>query len=136
VELRDGYRSVRREEVFSAPRDELWSALTEAERLAAWFANEVQLDARPGGRGVFRWADGDERRATVHEVVEGERIAFTWANRDGIESLVELELADTNEGTRLVLTETAASAGAEPAVDWSCAVSLGALAQHLAPVLV
>jgi len=127
---------VRREEIFAVPLDELWSALTAADRLAAWFANEVELDARPGGNGVFRWADGDERRATVHEVVDGERIAFSWADRDGVESLVELELEDTDEGTRLVVTETATRAGAEPAVDWSCAVSLGALAQHLAPVLV
>ena len=127
---------MRREEVFSAPPEELWSALTVADRLATWFANEVELDVRPGGSGVFRWADGDERRAIVHEVVEGERIAFTWADGEGVESLVELELADTAEGTRLVVTETAARADVEPAVDWSCAVALGALAQHLEPVLV
>ena len=135
MELRDDRLTVRREEIFSAPREDVWAALTEAERLAAWFANDVELDASEGGRGVFRWADGDERRASVHEVVEGERIAFTWTDGDGVESTVELDLVETDGGTRLTVTETARS-GIKATAEWSGAVALGALAQHLAPVLV
>ena len=58
---------VEREIVFPESPAELWEALTEPERLEEWFATEVELDPRPGGRGVFRWGDGEERRATVRE---------------------------------------------------------------------
>src|SRR4051794_41713077 len=53
---------IEREIVVPAPPDEVWEALTEPERLEEWFASEVELDAQPGGEGVFRWGDGDERR--------------------------------------------------------------------------
>ena len=61
---------VEREIMFPAEPDEVWEALTEPERLEEWFATEVELDPRPGGEGVFRWGDGEERRATVREVEE------------------------------------------------------------------
>src|SRR2546423_15236029 len=54
---------IEREIVFPASPAEVWEALTEPERLEEWFATEVELDAQPGGEGVFRWGDGDERRA-------------------------------------------------------------------------
>jgi uncharacterized protein YndB with AHSA1/START domain len=97
--------------------------------------SEVELDLEPGGRGVFRWTNGEEWRAVVREVVEGERLALDWVNESGVVSTVELELAETADGTRLTVTETAMS-GLEPAVDWSVAIGLGALARHLDPVLV
>src|SRR5690242_674653 len=60
-----GAVEVTREVVFPAPPEEVWAALTEPERLEEWFANDVELDPRPGGSGTFRWDDGDERHATV-----------------------------------------------------------------------
>jgi uncharacterized protein YndB with AHSA1/START domain len=98
---------VRREIVLDAPREEVWAALTEAERLEEWFANDVELDARPGGEGVFRWGDGDERRAVVEEVDEERRLALRWED-DG---LVELELEDAPGGTLLVVTESSPQFG-------------------------
>ena len=56
---------VTREIVFPDSPDEVWKALTEAEQLEEWFANDVELDPREGGDGVFRWDDGEERRAKV-----------------------------------------------------------------------
>jgi uncharacterized protein YndB with AHSA1/START domain len=134
--LREENGAVQREETFDVGREELWAALTDPSRLAEWFANEVELEAVPGGEGTFRWADGDERRATVHEVVEGERIAFTWTGEDAVVSVVEFELAEAEGGTRLVVTETPVGDGATPTAEWSAAIGLGALAQHLSPVLV
>jgi uncharacterized protein YndB with AHSA1/START domain len=133
--LRDEERQVVRETVLDAPREEVWSALTEADRLADWFASEVELDLAPGGRGVFRWENGEERHAVVHEVVEHERLSLEWIDEAGATSTVELELAKDREGTRLTVTETP-TASAEPAVDWSVAIGIGALARHLDPVLV
>ena len=98
---------VRREIVLDAPREEVWAALTEAERLEEWFANDVELDARPGGEGVFRWDDGDERHAVVEEVDEERRLALRFDD----EGLVRLELDDTPDGTLLVVTESAPQFG-------------------------
>ena len=32
-----------------APRDRVWQALTDEERIAQWWGDNVSLDARPGG---------------------------------------------------------------------------------------
>jgi uncharacterized protein YndB with AHSA1/START domain len=73
---------------------EVWEALTEPERLEEWFATEVELDARPGGEGVFRWGDGDERHAVVREVEED----------DG--GSVVLELEPVVDGTLVRVVES------------------------------
>jgi uncharacterized protein YndB with AHSA1/START domain len=93
---------VEREVVVPEAPDEVWEALTEAERLEEWFATEVELDARPGGAGVFRWGDGDERHAVVREVEEAERLVLDWD--DG--GTVVLELEPVVEGTRVRVVES------------------------------
>jgi uncharacterized protein YndB with AHSA1/START domain len=88
-------------EVPEAP-DEVWEALTEPERLEEWFATEVELDARPGGEGVFRWGDGDERRAVVRELEPDERLVLDWD--DG--GSVSIELEPVVDGTCVRVVET------------------------------
>ena len=68
---------------------EVWEALTEPERLEEWFATEVELDARPGGEGVFRWGDGDERRAVVREARSGSGSCSTGTTAAAV--VIELE---------------------------------------------
>jgi uncharacterized protein YndB with AHSA1/START domain len=80
---------VEREIVVPEGPDEVWEALTEPERLEEWFASEVELDARPGGEGIFRWGDGEARGAVVRELVEGERLVLAWD--DGGSVAIELE---------------------------------------------
>ena len=105
-----------REVVFPVPPDEVWEALTEPERLEEWFANDVELDPRPGGGGVFRWDNGEERRAVVEEAEPGERLALEW--EDGGEVVFTLE--EVEEGTRLTVRETSP--------DFATALALQALA--------
>jgi len=93
---------VEREIVVPESPDEVWEALTEPERLEEWFATEAELDARPGGEGVFRWGDGDERRAVVREAEPGERLVLDWD--DGGETAIEL--AETDGGTRIHVVES------------------------------
>ena len=107
---------IEREIVFPATPAEVWKAITEAERLEEWFATEVELDARPGGEGVFRWGDGDERRAVVREVEEAERLVLDWD--DG--GSVVLELEPMVEGTRVHVVESSP--------DFAPALELNALA--------
>jgi uncharacterized protein YndB with AHSA1/START domain len=103
--------SVRREVVLPVPPEELWPALTEADRLAEWFAPEVHIDARPGGAAVFRWEDG-ARRAVIEEVEAPRRLSFRWSEADGDgevgHSRVELTLDEVAGGTRLRVVETGA----------------------------
>ena len=94
---------VTREIVLPASADEVWAALTEADRLSEWFANDVELDLRVGGGARFRWGNGEERCAIVTELEPGERVAFEWAN----EGEVSFTLADDGDGTRLTVVETA-----------------------------
>src|SRR2546423_3832191 len=94
-----GAVEVPREVVVPAPPKEVWQALTEPERLKEWFANEAELDARPGGEGVFRWGDGEERRAVVREVDEAERLVLDWD--DGGSVAIELETVEARTLVRL-----------------------------------
>ena len=87
---------IERDIVFPASPAEVWEALTEPERLEEWFASEVSLDARPGGEGVFRWGDGDERRAVVREIEPEERLVLDWED----EGQVVLELEEVDGGTK------------------------------------
>ena len=56
---------IRREIVFPVSREELWEALTEPERLQDWFANEVEVDLRPGGAASFRWSTSSKSSVKI-----------------------------------------------------------------------
>ncbi|MGZ4359436.1 MAG: SRPBCC family protein [Gaiellaceae bacterium] len=94
---------VTREVFFEVPADEVWAALTEAERLERWFANEVEIDPVPGGRAVFRWQNGEQREALVEEVEEERALELRWLDDGGN---VRLELDELPGGTRLRVTES------------------------------
>ncbi len=73
--------------VFNAPRELVWKAWTESERMAHWwgprsFTNPVcELDGRSGGpyRIVMRGADGAEYplKGVYREIVEPEQLVMT-----------------------------------------------------------
>jgi uncharacterized protein YndB with AHSA1/START domain len=107
---------IRREVVLPTTREDAWEALTEPERLEEWFATEVELDLREGGAAVFRWGDGEVRRAEVLTVEDEERLVFRFED-DG---LVDLRLTDDDAGTRVVVHETSPQ--------WSTALEFSALA--------
>ena len=107
---------IRKEIVLPADPDEVWDALTEPERLEDWFANDVELDLRPGGGASFRWSNGEERHAIVTEVDHERRLTFEWDD----EGEVELTLDDGADGTRLTVIESSPS--------WSTALELQAFA--------
>lgn len=107
---------VVREIVFPSSPDEVWEALTDADQLEEWFANDVELDPRPGGAGVFRWDNGEQRQATVVVADPGERLVLDWDE----EGEVEFTLEEVEDGTRLLVRETSP--------EWSTALELRAQA--------
>jgi uncharacterized protein YndB with AHSA1/START domain len=93
-------------ELDAAPA-EVWNALTEEALLGEWLADEVELEAEPGGEIVCRYADGEKRRGQVELVEEAERLSWSWW-REGDEapSRVELVLDAVAERTRLTVIES------------------------------
>jgi uncharacterized protein YndB with AHSA1/START domain len=110
---------VVREIVFDAPPDEVWEALTDPERLEEWFANDVEFDLDRGG--VFRWDDGEVRHVVVEEVDPERRLAIRWWDPSTPEEgEVTFTLDETEEGTLLIVTETASA-------EWAWALEAHAL---------
>ena len=110
---------VTRELVLPAPPEEVWEALTDPERLEEWFANEVERD---GDDFVYRWGDGEVRRATIEEADEPRRLGLRSSDLDGDgETSVTFELEEADDGTRLTVTES-------PSAGWATALELHALA--------
>jgi uncharacterized protein YndB with AHSA1/START domain len=94
-------------ELDAAP-EAVWDALTEAALLGEWLAEEVEIEAEPGGEIICRYADGEERRGEVELVEEAERLAWSWRREgDAGPSRVELVLDAVAERTRLTVIETA-----------------------------
>ena len=125
-------RTLRIERMFDAPRELVFDAWTQPERLLQWYAPRgctitlVKLDARPGGR--FHWcihnpSFGDCWCVGVYkEVVRPERIIYTLATADSSgnqidpvqaghdprwprETLVTVTLTDVRGSTRLTLEQ-------------------------------
>jgi len=98
-----------------APPAAVWDALTEEALLGEWLADEVEIEAEPGGEIVARYADGEERRGEVELVEEAERLAWSWWREDGAgASRVELVLDAVADGTRLTVIETGTFAARGP----------------------
>ena len=105
---------VIREAVLPAPRQEVWAALTEPERLAEWLGGEVQIDVRPRGLVAVRGTGGMDRQGRVVAVNRPYRLVIEWweryAGADAIDDIpvtrVEFVLQEEEEGgTRLTVSE-------------------------------
>ncbi len=99
---------VRREVSLEAAPQDVWSALTQAPLLSAWFEAEAEIDPRPGGAVRFRSRDGTERRGVIELFDPPRRLAFRWRLTQalGEPSVVEFALQEKGTGTRLVVTES------------------------------
>ena len=107
-------RMVERQITIPARVVEVWPAVTNSDELSTWFGADVELEARPGGRGVFRWADGTERAVVVEAVEPGRRLAFRWLpfqrtpEGEAVSvpaTRVEITLEAVPEGTRVRVLE-------------------------------
>lgn len=106
-------RLVRR---FSAPRDVVFRAWTDANALAAWFGpdgvqtRKVVAEPRPGGRFSLEMYESDgvyPVTGLYREVVPPERLVLSWiwghGELQGLETIVTIELREKEGGTEMTL---------------------------------
>jgi uncharacterized protein YndB with AHSA1/START domain len=92
------------EKIYETSATDLWSALSEPERIERWFA-PVDGDFRVGGDYRINFdVESDTRCAgRILECEAPRHLLITWNMRDEGESSVRVDLEDLGETTRLVL---------------------------------
>ena len=106
---------------FDARRELVWKVWTEPERVLQWLgpkeftALEFEMDRRPGGawHSCMRSPDGAEfsNRGIVREIVEPERLVFTFAwddddGKPGREMLITITFAERGAQTEMIFNQT------------------------------
>ena len=106
--------------ILDAPRDVVFRAWTEPDRVARWWGPQgfvttyCDMDIRPGGdfRVCMRSPEGAEhwKQGIYREIVAPERLVFTFAWEDaegkpGHQTLVTVTLADRGGQTELTLRQ-------------------------------
>jgi uncharacterized protein YndB with AHSA1/START domain len=120
--------SIERDILIDAPVDVVWRAVTEPTQISTWFAEEAEIDLRPGGEGTLTFVDKAVHRATslrisVRSVEPHRTFSYRWLHPEGAEAqpgnslLVEFTLTPEGEGTRLRVTETGLDEMGWPAED-------------------
>jgi uncharacterized protein YndB with AHSA1/START domain len=105
---------VRVVEVFDAPRERVFAAWTEEERLKRWWGPgrfvtmHAHVDLRPGGSYELVLEPGPMHLVgEFREVAAPERLVYTWRWESGVpdrrESLVTVEFHDLGARTEVVL---------------------------------
>lgn len=102
--------------IFDAPRAAIWHAWTDPDEAAAWWhprdvvtpRDSVELDVRPGGTYKYTMVAPDGSTyptfGVYREVVEPERLSFTWADPGDTSAdapLITVTLEDLGEQTRM-----------------------------------
>jgi hypothetical protein len=111
---------------------EAWDLIGDGEGWAAWMVDESTVDVVPGGGGEIV-DDGERRDVRIDDVVDGERVTFTWwpAGYPETASSVELRIVTALPATVLEIVESfparSTVAASSAAVRWSvralCAVA-------------
>jgi uncharacterized protein YndB with AHSA1/START domain len=107
---------IERETLINAPVERVWELITEAEHLGRWFGDAgAEIDLRPGGAIVLRWAEYGTNRGRVVAVEPHTRFSYRWAPfkdpggeepDDGNSTLVEFTLQPEGGATRLRVVES------------------------------
>lgn len=83
-----------------AEPDEVWEHIIDGDLAEEWMG--VRVDPRPGGEVTVPDRD---MIGTVEEVVTGESITWSWREIDGEPSQVTIEVAPTDAGSVVRITE-------------------------------
>ncbi len=102
-------RSIR----IQASVDRVWSSLATGDGLARWLADDVEVDVVPGGAGRAVELDEAARRIVVTEVLDGQRLGFTWWREtepdDASQVVISID-GGNGDATTVTVVETLAPA--------------------------
>jgi uncharacterized protein YndB with AHSA1/START domain len=104
MRLVDGIGVVRMEDRYDTEIDDLWSALTDPQRLARWVA-DVEGDLRVGGDFQASFTSGWEGPGRVDVCEPPRRLLVTMSPGGDEETVIEAALVADGDQTRLVLEE-------------------------------
>ena len=95
----------------SVPPDKVFAYFTDAGRWTAWQGTEAEVELVPGGLWRVNVTGDGFASGRVVEVVENERVVFTWGWEQGPpvppgSSTVTIELVPQNGGTLIRLTHS------------------------------
>ncbi|HEV3473107.1 MAG TPA: SRPBCC domain-containing protein [Actinomycetota bacterium] len=95
----------------SAPPAEVFSFFTDAERWTAWQGTEAEVELFPGGVWRVNVTGDGFASGRVVEVVENERVVFTWGWEQGPpvppgSTTVAIDLLPDGDGTLIRLTHS------------------------------
>ena len=97
--------TVTRQVDLDVDAEDVWEALVADEERAGWLGGPTRIDVVPGGRGFVTDPDGTRRDVLVDEVVPRRRLTLDWWTDTGVPSHVEFDIATTERGSRLTVTE-------------------------------
>lgn len=100
----DGRGAVRMEDRYDTDIDDLWSALTDPQRLGRWIA-DVDGDLCLGGEFRASFTSGWEGPGRVDVCDAPRRLMVTMSPGQGDETVIEAELVADGEQTYLVIEE-------------------------------
>ena len=132
----DGSPVVRFERTFPHASAQVWDAITEPARLAAWFPTTVEFaQLRVGAPITFRFTDHpiEPMSGTFREVTPPRRLSFTWGD-----DVLTFELEDRDGGASCRLSFSvaldSADKAARDAAGWDdCLDTLGTVVAGQTP---
>lgn len=95
----NGYKVIMERQIKSS-KEEVWSWLTENDKLKQWFSELRMEELKKGGKVLFDMQDGTFEEMEILEFEEQNVLTFTWAG-----DVVQFKLFPTEEGCQIVLTE-------------------------------
>lgn len=96
------------EQTYPSPIDDVWDALTSAERIGRWFL-PVSGDLRLGGRYQFEGNAGGEVLECAPPADGTASVRVSWGMGPGTDTFVTLRLTAVGDRTRLELEHVAAA---------------------------
>jgi uncharacterized protein YndB with AHSA1/START domain len=127
----DGKAVVRLEDHIDTDVHDLWSALTDPQRLARWIA-EVNGDLRSGGEFRARFTSGWEGAGRVDVCEPPRRLLVTMSPGHDDQTVIEAEIFPDGGQSRLVLEERGLPLDEAAAHGAGWQVHIEDLAAHLA----
>lgn len=100
--------SIIRTEVYNAPVDKVWKALTDKEQMKQWYFDISDFELKEGNTFNFYESDKKEyhHRAVIKKIIPYKKIQHTWTHPSHSkgESMLTWELFPEGNTTRVKLT--------------------------------